>query len=355
MAHVHVVIIGLTRREQEERVKRLFSYDDINGDPAESTHDALTAYLFDAGAVTNRHLVVREISRPLGAVPVLLSGTQPIDNGNYIMTPNERTELLTHEPAADRYICPYVGSREYINGIERWILFLQTASPADLRAMPRVRQRMQNVREFRAQSARVGTLAIADFPARYNVEVIPNRPFLVIPKASSERREYVPIGWLQPPTIPSDLVFALMDADLWHFGVLTSRMHMAWLRHIGGRLKSDYRYSIGLVYNAFPWAEVSEAQKQRVQQLAQAVLDARLHFPEATPADLYDATVMKAELRRAHKALDVAVDRLYRIGAFSSDRERVEHLFGLYERLSAPLTAAAAAPPPRPRRRRAAL
>jgi len=340
-AHVHVVIIGVVRREHEPRVKRLFNYDNINDDPVESTHDALTAYLFGAGSVNDRHLVVRETSRPLCTVPTLLSGTQPIDDGNYILTPEERTQLLRHEPAAARYLRPYVGSREYINGIERWILALQGASPADLRSMPRVKQRMRRVREFRGQSSRAGTLAIADYPERYNVEVIPDRPFLVVPKASSERREYVPIGWVQPPTIPSDLVFALLDADLWHFGVLTSRMHMAWLRHIGGRLKSDYRYSIGLVYNAFPWPNADEAKRQEVRELSKAVLDARARYPEATLADLYDATVMKADLRRAHRALDATVDRLYRTAAFGSDRERVEHLFGLYEGMVAPLTAAA--------------
>lgn len=349
------MIIGLvkpTNERPEPREKRLFSYDDINGDPAESRHASLTAYLFDAGAVNDRHLVVREASRPLRDVPAMLSGTQPIDDGNYILSAEERLGLLRDEPAAEQFLCPYVGSREYINGIERWILALQNASPAELRALPTVRQRMQRVREFRSARSRVGTLAIADYPTRYNVEVIPDRPFLVVPKTSSERREYVPVGWLQPPTIPSDLVFALLDADLWHFGVLTSRTHMAWLRHIGGRLKSDYRYSIGLVYNAFPWPEASEAQRQRVRALAQAVLDARALFPGSTLADLYDADVMRPELRRAHRQLDAAVDRLYRSAAFSGDRERVEHLFGLYESSVAPLTAVA--PRRATRRKRAA-
>lgn len=348
MAHVHVVIIGLCRRAQEPPVKRLFSYDDLRGDPTESQYAALTPYLFDAGSVTNRHLVVDESSRPLCNVPKLISGSQPIDDGNYIFDEAQRTEFLAREPAAETYLHPYVGSEEYINGRKRWILSLQRAAPQDLRALPNVIERMRNVRAFREKSKRTSTLAIADTPERYNVEVIPDQPFLVIPEVSSERRAYVPIGWLEPPVIPSNLVRVLIDANLWNFGVLTSHMHMAWLRQIGGRLKSDYRYSIGIVYNTFPWPEATDEQRAKIRTLAQALLDARAQFPNSTLADLYDVDVMPRELRKAHQDLDKAVDKLYRPNAFTGDRERVEHLFGLYEKLVAPLAAAA----PRPRRRR---
>ena len=169
------------------------------------------------------------------------------------------------------------------------------------------------------------------------MNVIPKRSFLVIPEVSSERREYVPIGWLEPPTIPSNLVRVIPDADLYDFAILTSRMHMAWLRYVGGRLKSDYRYSIGIVYNNFPWPEADDTAKDKIRILAQAVLDARLAHEGATLADLYDPDVMPPDLRKAHQALDQAVDRLYRREPFPSDRERVEHLFGLYERLTATL------------------
>src|SRR6266851_6941231 len=172
--------------------------------------------------------------------------------------------------------------------------------------------------------------AIADMPERYNVEVIPDRPFLVIPEVSSERRAYVPIGWLEPPVIPSNLVRVLLDADLWHFGILTSHMDMAWLRQIGGRLKSDYRYSIGIVYNTFPWPEATDEQRLKVRTLAQGVLDARAQYPNSTLADLYDVDVMPRELRKAHRDPDAAVDKLYRSAPFSGDRDRVERLFGLY-------------------------
>jgi hypothetical protein len=346
-AHVHVVILGLTHRADQPKDKRLFSYDDINGDPVESQHGALSPYLFDSSGLGNRHLVVDERSRPLCDVPRLVSGTQPIDDGNYIFSASECAVFLRNEPNAAPLLHPYVGSKEYINGLQRWILCLKGVAPNTLRGLPAVIERMRKVKAFRMKSNRTGTLAIADFPDQYNVEVIPERPFLCIPKLSSERRDYIPIGWLQPPTIPSDLVFVLQDADLWHFGVLTSRMHMAWLRHIGGRFKSDYRYSIGIVYNTFPWPEATDAQRAKVRELAQAVLDARARFPDATLADLYDADLMHPELRKAHRDLDANVDRLYRGRAFVGDRERVEHLFARYEKLVAPLL-----PTSKPTRRR---
>jgi hypothetical protein len=176
---------------------------------------------------------------------------------------------------------------------------------------------------------------------------------LAVPEVSSERRDYVPIGWLNPPTIPSNLVRIITDAKIWHFAVLTSSMHMAWLRYIGGRLKSDYRYSIGLVYNTFPWPGATPAQKQKIELLGQAILDARASYPDSTLADLYDPNTMPSDLRRAHKALDGAVDKLYRPAGFTSDRERVEHLFTLYEKLTAPALAAMAAPKGRGRRKMA--
>lgn len=338
VAHVHVVVLGLTRREQEPEIKRLFSYDDIRGDPTESRHRALTPYLFDAGTVADRHLVVRETARPLCDVPRLVIGSKPVDDGHYIFDAAERAEFLQREPHAARFLRSFVGAQEFINGGDRWILALDDVPPGELRSMPAVMERIASVKAYRLESRSKPTQKLADTPTRYHVTVIPDRPFLVVPEVSSERRDYVPIGWLEPPTIPSNLVRVLLDADLWHFGVLTSRMHMAWLRHIGGRLESRYRYSIGLVYNTFPWPEASAAQADNVRALAQAVLDARARYPGATLADLYDPDTMKADLRKAHRALDAAVDRLYRPQNFAGDRERVEHLFGLYEKLVLPLS-----------------
>ena len=337
-AHVHVVIIGLDRRESARTEKRLFSYPDLNGDPEETRHTALSPYLFDAGGLADPHLTVREESQPFNGLSPLLSGSQPIDDGNYIFTVDERAAFLTEEPAAAPFLRLYIGAREHIQGGERWILALQDAGPADLKAMPKVVERMRAVKAFRAQSKRKSTLAIADYPARYNVEVLPTAPFLVIPEVSSERREYAPIGWLEPPVIPSNLVRVLENASLTDFALLTSAMHMAWLRYIGGRLKSDYRYSIGLVYNAFP-PPPQGSDLANLQPLAQAVLDARAAHPGATLANLYDPDLMPSDLRKAHHALDRAVDRIYQPGGFTSERERVEHLFMLYEKMRAPLEA----------------
>ncbi len=353
MAHVHVVIIGLSHRSNERPVKRLFTYDDIKGDPHESQHKALTAYLFGAETVKDRHLVVEERSKPLCEVPPVVIGSKPIDGGYYIFTEEERAEFLATEPGARALMRPYIGGDEFINGETRYIIAFRDVSPVALRGLPKVMERVRQVGEYRRGelAARkavekgnhepkprgAGTVELAARPTEYHVTVIPDRPFLAIPKVSSERRRYIPIGWIEPPTIPSDLLFVLLSDDRWHFGILTSRMHMAWLAYIGGRLESRYRYSIGIVYNTFPWPEASEAQKDKIRELAQAVLDARATHPGATLADLYDPDAMPPNLRQAHRALDAAVDRLYKRSGFPDDRERVEHLFGLYESLIARL------------------
>lgn len=204
-----------------------------------------------------------------------------------------------------------------------------------MRDLPRALERLKAVKDFRRNSQRPATRALADFPDRYNVQVLPTRPFLALPEVSSERRDYVPIGWLSPPTIPSNKLRLLPDASLIDFALLTSAMHMSWLGHIGGRLKSDYQYGIGVVYNTYPRPRISIAAQLKIELLADNILKARDEHPTATLADLYDPDLMPANLRQAHRALDVAVDRLYRPAPFGSDRERVEHLFGLYEQMVA--------------------
>ena len=341
-AHVHVVILGLDRREDARRKKRLFSYPDIKGEPEESVHAVLSPYLFDAGGLADPHLTVREESAPVNGLPKLISGSQPIDDGQYIFkTDRERAEFLLAEPGAEPYLRPYISSRDYLNNRSRWILALHDAPPNALAQMPIVRDKIARVREFRSRSKRNQTLMLADYPTRYNVNVVPTSPFLVIPEVSSERRDYVPIGWLGPPVIPSNLVRVLENATLSDFAILTSAMHMAWLRQLGGRLKSDYRYSIGIVYNTFPLPPgfLSGEHATVLEPLAQAILDARAAWPDATLANLYDPDLMPPNLRVAHQRLNRAVDRLYKRGGFASERERVEHLFMLYERMQTPLAA----------------
>ena len=205
------------------------------------------------------------------------------------------------------------------------------------------------------KTAGISAKALAETPTRFHVTVLPEKPFLFcVPEVISERRQYVPIGWLRPPVIPSNKLRILKDADLWHFGILTSRMHMAWTAFVGGRLESRYQYSVGINYNPFPWPDADDHVRAKIRPLAQGVLDARAAHPGQTLADLYDPDVMPADLRKAHHALDLAVDRLYRQTPFGSDRERVEHLFGLYEKLVAPLAAAAAKPKAKRKARAAA-
>ena len=350
-AHVHVVILGLDRRKAVRPERRLFSYPDINGEPEESSHAVLSPYLFDAGALADPHLVVRKESRPINGMGRLIIGSKPIDGGNYIFRAAERDAFLDAEPMAATWLQPYIGAREYLHGGERWILALHDAPPEALARLPAVRERIAAVREYREASRSAPTRKLAVTPRLYHVNVLPVGPFLVVPKVSSERRDYVPVGWLEPPTIPSDLVFVLQSATLPDFALLTSAMHMAWLRHIGGRLESRYRYSIGLVYNNFPMPPEG-AELSKLEPLAQAVLDARATHPNATLADLYDPDLMPPNLRKAHQALDRAVDRLYRRTRFESERERVEHLFMLYEKTLVPLAVGARKKSRRPRPRR---
>ena len=337
-AHVHVIVLGLDRREKARPEKRLFGYPDINRDAEESRHAALSPYLFDAGGLADPHLTVREASAPINGMPRLITGTQPIDNGHYIFRPDERVDFLREEPGAEYFLRPFVGAREYLQGEMRWILALQDVSPSELKRLPLVRERMAAVRSYRGKSKRKSTLAIADYPTKYNVEVIPNSAFLALPEVSSERREYMPIGWMEPPVIPSNKLRLLPGATLTDFALLTSAMHMAWMRAVTGRLKSDYMYSVGVVYNTFP-TPPEGADLSKLEPPAQAVLDARAAHPDATLADLYDPDLMPPDLRRAHRALDRAADRLYRRAGFASERERVEHMFMLYEKMRAPLEA----------------
>ena len=341
-AHVHVAIIGLDKREQARAGKRLFSYPDIKGEPEETDHAVISPYLFDAGGLTNSHLTVQSERNPINGMGKLIIGSKPIDGGHYIFDAEERAALSEAEPDAVLYLRPYVGAQEFLQGGKRWILALHDAPPDKLAKLPHLRERIAAVRNYRHASNSAPTLKLAETPTLYHVNVLPTAPFLVIPEVSSERREYVPIGWLEPPTIPSNLVRVLENATLTDFALLTSSMHMAWLRHVGGRLKSDYRYSIGLVYNTFPIPPGfgnEGADSSKLEPLAQAILDARAEHPNATLAELYDPDLTPPNLRRAHQSLDRAVDKLYRKSGFASERERVEHLFMLYEKMRAPLEA----------------
>jgi len=349
MAHVHVVILGLTRRENEPKTKRLFAYTDGKGDPVESSHAKLSPYLIDASTLGDPHLVVREASRPINGLPPLTMGVKPNEGGHLIFTPEERGDFLKIEPDAAPFMHPFVGAEELINGKMRYILVLKEATPARLRSLPHVLERLERVRQKRLASQKAPTRVLADTPTRFECGLIPLGPFLAIPKVSSERREYVPIVYLEPPVVASDLAQVLPDVPLWLFAILTSRMHMAWLRTVGGRLKSDYRYTIDIVYNTFPLPLLTDADKARLDALAQKVLEARALFPDSSLADLYDRLTMPPALRKAHSTLDTAVEKLYRPQPFVDDRERATHLLTRYEAMTAPLLALAQQKPKRKR------
>jgi len=336
-AHVHVVIVGLAVRAYAPQQKQLFHYDDIRGEPSVVQHKAISPYLIDGGALNNPHLVVKEEARSLMGYPALIIGSKPIDDGIYIFSAAEKDAFLQTTPAAAPFMRPFIGGHEFINGTQRWILTLHQASPAQLRQMPAVLERVEAVRQYRLLSKSKPTQKLAETPAMYHVNVIPENPFLALPQVSSENREYIPIGYLEPPIIPSDKLRIMPDAQLWHFALLTSRIHMVWMRLVTGRMKSDYMYSVGVVYNPFPWPEDLQkntpAQKQ-LTQLAQAVLDARATHPGSTLADLYDRRSMPSTLRQAHNRLDKAVDRLYSATAFKDDAARVAHLLARYEAMT---------------------
>ena len=339
-AHVHVVIVGLTDRKSVPAKPRLFLYENAKQDVEETAAGSISPYLIDTGRLRDPHLVVERRRSPVSDFPTICVGTKPVDGGHYILDRDQRAELLERDPGAAKLIHPFLGGREHINRRKRWILVPSEASGTELRSMPRVMRRVEAVKHYRRKEAGNLGQSLADNPMQFHVTVIPDAEFLVIPEVSSERRKYVPIGYLKPPVIPSNQLLVVENAKLHHFAMLTSAMHMAWLRHVGGRLKSDFRYSSGLVYNTFPVPRDSP-DLTHLQPYARAVLDARAAHPGESLAALYDPNVMPQGLRRAHAELDRAVDRLYRRSAFTSELERVEHLLSLYEELNTPLSAGA--------------
>ena len=353
-AHVHVLIIGLDGLDRGRADKCLFSYPDINGEPEETLHAALSPYLFDAGGLADPHLVVREESRPINGMGKLKTGVQMIDNGILTFNEDGKEAFLASEPDAFQFFRRYIGGDEFINGFHRWILYLREATPGDLKRLPMIARKVAEVRAYRAASKRASTQKMADYPTFVGVDERLETDYLVIPNTSSERREYVPIGWLGSDVIANQKLRILPDATLQNFALLTSTMHMAWMRTVTGRMKNDYMYSVGVVYNTFP-APPAGANLSKLEPLAQAVLDARAAHPGATLSDLYDPDLMPPNLRRVHLALDRAVDRLYRAKGFASERERVEHLFMLYEKIRSPLGAVMKAKPKRRRARRKSI
>ena len=328
MAAVHCVIVGFGRQDFEQKV--IFEYEDIRGEPHAVIAKNINPYLVDGPDV-----VLPRRSKPLCAAPEIGIGNKPIDDGNYLFTAEEKTEFLKLEPGAAKWFRRWPGADEFINGYERWCLWLGDCPPGELRQMSHALARVEAVKKFRAASKSAPTRKLADTPTRFHVEFMPATPYLVIPEVSSERRQYIPLGFLQPDTLASNKLRLLPDATLLQFGVLTSAMHMAWMRYTTGRLKSDYQYSINIVYNNFPWPEGRpDKQRAAIEAAAQGVLDARAQFPGASLADLYDPVAMPPALVKAHQKLDAAVDAAYGQKGFANDAARVAFLFEMYRKLT---------------------
>ncbi len=331
-AHVHVVIIGFSQRVVPNG-KQLFDDNAITGEATAFVARNINPYLIDSANV-----VLQSRSRPLCAVSEIQFGNMPNDDGNLVLTDEEKQRLCRDEPKSRRFVRPLLTAKEYLHGIQRWCLWLPDATPAEIRSLPEIRRRVEAVRNYRKASSRATTRDLATVPSRFGEVRQPESEFVLIPRHSSENRNYIPISFYPPKYIVGDSCLFIQNASFFEFGVLTSAMHMAWVKTVCGRLESRFRYSGKLVYNNYPWPEEpTEKQRAAVETAAQKVLDARAEYPDSTLDDLYDPLVTPVKLVRAHTALDRAVDRCYRKQPFSTDRQRVEFLFALYEKLMSPL------------------
>jgi len=371
-AHVHVVIIGFGAFDRSG--KRVYDYDVAPGKPARKTKEGEEAKIVAAVSeapnispylVAGADICIAARSKPLCSVPEIVFGSMPNDGGHLLFTRFSREEFLKRQPDAAKFLRRFVGAEEFLNGTERWCLWLDGENPGEFLRMREVKDCIEAVEIHRRSSRRETTRKLANAAAYFGEIRQPVCSYLLIPSVSSERRRYIPIGFMRPDIVASNLVLLVPGAELYHFGVLSSAMHMAWVRQVCGRLESRYRYSNKIVYNNYPWPRtVSDDQRRRVEEASQCILDLRIEMgdgragflpgkkkgrPSASLADLYDGQSMPLELQKAHAELDRAVDRCYRREPFTSDRQRVEYLFMLYEQITAPLVAAAK--PKRGRRR----
>ena len=322
-AHVHCVIIGFSTAHNTVP-KQIYTHERVQ------IAENINPYLIDGPTV-----FVTSRSKPICNVPPMFLGNKPSDGGNLILSAEERGEILSREPQLEKYIYPYTGAVEFINKKERYCFWLKDASPSDLRSSKELKTRLEAVRAMREESSAAPTREKANTPHLFFFISQPTTNYLLVPSTSSENRRYVPIGFLPPETIASNAATIVPNATLFHFGVLTSNVHMAWMRAICGRLKSDYRYSGAVVYNNFPWPTPNEEQKARIEQSAQAILNARALYPDCSFADLYDEVTMPPELRKAHQQNDKAVMQAYGFWSkLNTEIECVAELMKMYQELT---------------------
>ena len=324
-AAVHVVIVGFASFDTTN--KKIFEYENIKAEAHEKIVKNITPYL-----VEGDDIVIEKRRKPICDVPNISFGSMPNDGGNFLLTDEEKEELIKQEPLSEKYIKPLLSASEFLNGKNRWCLWLEDLNPNDLKSMPLVKQRVENVKKLREESSRETTKKLAEYPTLFGEIRQPKTEYIGIPLNTSGNRIYIPFGYFPKDFISNNTMSVVAKSSLFHFGVLASIMHMSWIKYICGRIKSDYRYSNELVYNNYPFPKnVSEKQKKAVEEKAQNVLNIRSQFSDCSLADLYDPLSMPPNLKKAHQELDKAVDNCYGSKSFKNDKERIEFLFGLYE------------------------
>jgi len=311
----------------------LYDYQTVTSEPTELKAKNINPYLVDFADV-----LLFNRTESICKVPEISFGSMPNDDGNFLFTDKEKIDFLKNEPEAKKFIRPLISAREYINGEKRWCLWLKNAVPNEWRNLPMVADKVKQVKAYRLKSERETTRKLANMPSLFGEIRQPGTNYILIPRHSSENRKYIPMGFITKQSIASDSCLFIADASLFHFGILTSAMHMAWMKTVCGRIKSDFRYSNTLVYNNFPWPQNIPAQKiKNVEEKAKRVLKVRKQFPESSLADLYDPLSMPSALVKAHDELDKAVDNCYTTKTFPTELSRLEYLFDLYRKYTEPM------------------
>lgn len=324
-AAVHVVIIGFANFDSDN--KKIFTYEDIKTEAHEKKVKNINPYL-----VEGDDIVVTKRTKTLCQVKQMTRGNQPTDGGFLLLNDNDKETLCTKYPNIEQLIKPVVSAREYLNNIKRWCFWLVDISPKEIKKYPELLDRINEVKKMRLESSFEPTRKLAEYPTLFR-DIKNPKNFIVIPRVSSERREYIPMGFFDKKYIPLDSIHTIHDGDILLFGLLTSKLHMAWVKYTCGRLKSDYRYSKDIVYNNYPFPkDISDKNKLSVEQKAQNILDIRAGFRDNSLADLYDSLTMPPKLKKAHQELDNAVDKCYTNKKFKNDKTRIEFLFKLYEK-----------------------
>jgi hypothetical protein len=332
-AAVHVVIIGFSNFETPEKL--IYEYDDINSEPHELKVKNINPYL-----VEGKDFVILSRTKPINNVPEMVYGSKPVDDGNLLLGEEEKIEYLHLEPGGAKYIKPILSSHEFLHGKNRYCFWLQDANPSDLRSHAHLNDKLKRVKEFREKSTKASVREQAQTPYLFSEIRQPQNNYVLIPRHSSENRRFIPFGFFDKDIIVSDSCTALPNASMYHFGIISSSMHMVWVKYICGRIKSDFRYSNVLVYNNYPWPEIpTDKQKEAIEKAAQKVIDARAEFPDSSLADIYDPLTMPSILVKAHNELDKAVDLAYRPQPFINETKRIEFLFELYDKYTAGLFA----------------